>query len=512
MHRESSARTSAGVPMAVMGVMLAVFLFAIDATIVSSALPTVVANLGGIELYSWVFSAYMLTSALATPVFGKFSDLYSRRLLMLLAIGVFVAGSVACGAARSMPQLIFFRAVQGLGGGAVYALAFIIVGVVFPEGQRARMQALIASVWGVASVLGPVGGGIMADYWSWRWIFWINLPLGILAAGLFVLGFREERAGRRRQPLDLGGAAALLAALLLLFYGLLVAANQLDLVTVESVSVAVGVVLLLALFVFVEGKAPDPLLPLALFRLRRYSRPAVLSLLAAMGIFGIVGFLPLYVQGALGGSAALAGLTLLPLSVGWTAGSLTAGRTAPAWGYRKVCVTGMTLMAAGYLPFLLLEEAGGMALMIAAVSAAGTGMGMVNVTALVAAQGAAPFRHLGVATSTVMLFRTIGGAFIISLMGSILLQRMNAAFTVLAADLKTSVPEPVVRKLLNPQNLLDPSTRALIPADLAPELTAALVNALWWAFLAGLAAAAAGLVLSCFMEATGPRDNPPPRG
>ena len=495
---QSTVPTSRSV--AVAGVMLAVFLFAIDATIVSSAMPTVVSHLGDIELYSWVFSVYMLTSALATPIFGKLSDLYSRRILILLAIGAFVLGSVACGAARTMPQLIVFRAVQGLGGGAVYALAFIIVGVVFPVEQRARMQGLIVSVWGVASVLGPASGGFIAEYWDWRWIFWINLPLGVLAAALIIAGFREERAERTRRSLDLAGAAILLSALMLLFYGLLVAANQIDLVTAESVSVVVGVVLLLTLFIAIEGKARDPLLPMALFRLPDYSRPAVLSLLAAMGIFGVIGFLPLYVQGALGGSATLAGLTLLPLSVGWTAGSITAGRVAPVWGYRNVCATGMALMVAGYIPFMVLDEAGGMAMMLIATSAAGTGMGMTNVTALVAAQGAVPFKNLGVATSTIMLFRTIGGALILSIMGSILLQRMNAAFTVVAADLKASVPASVLQKLLNPQNLLEPATRAQIPADLMPTLIGALVNALWWAFLVGLAAAVAGLVLSCFLE------------
>ncbi len=497
-NAQTTIPTSAGV--AVAGVMVAVFLFAIDATIVSSAMPTVVSQLGDIDLYSWVFSVYMLTSALATPIFGKLSDLYSRRTLMLLAIATFVLGSVACGAAQSMTQLIVFRAVQGMGGGAVYALAFIIVGVVFPVEQRARMQGMIASVWGVASVLGPAGGGFIAEHWDWRWIFWINLPLGVTAAGLIIAGFREQRADGARRSLDLAGAVILLSALMLLFYGLLVAANQLDLVTAESVSVVVGVVVLFTLFIVVEGKARDPLLPMSLFRLPGYSRPTYLSLLAAMGIFGVIGFLPLYVQGALGGSATLAGLTLLPLSVGWTVGSLTSGRVTPVWGYRRVCATGMTLMVSGYIPFMVLEEAGGMTVMLIATFASGTGMGMTNVTALVAAQSAVPFQNLGVATSTLMLFRTIGGALIISIMGSILLQRMNAAFTVIATELKASLPQSVLEKLLNPQNLLDPATRALIPADLMPSLIGALVNALWWAFLVGLTAAVAGLVLSCFLE------------
>ena len=189
--------------------------------------------------------------------------------------------------------------------------------------------------------------------------------------------------------------------------------------------------------------------------------------------------------------------------MGWTAGSVISGLIATRWGYRNVCVTGMTLMVLGYIPLMVLEEAGSMTIMLVAVSCSGTGMGMVNVTALVAAQAAVPFQHLGVATSTVMLFRTIGGALILSIMGSVLLQRMNAAFTVIAADL-TSLSEEVISRVTNPQNLLDPSTRALIPADLMPVLIAALVNAIWWAFLIGLAAAVAGLVLSCFLQGKRP--------
>ena len=176
--------------LAVAGVMLVIFLFAIDATIVSTAMPTIVAKLGGLELYSWVFSIYMLTSALTTPVFGKLSDLYSRRRLMLIGIGVFVAGSALCGAAQSMEALIWFRAVQGLGGGAIYALSFIVVGILFPAEQRAKVQGVISGIWGVASVLGPLAGGIIAENWSWRWAFFVNLPVAAVAIALIVVGLK----------------------------------------------------------------------------------------------------------------------------------------------------------------------------------------------------------------------------------------------------------------------------------------------------------------------------------
>ena len=297
---QAAAQPSARV--AVAGVMVAVFLFAIDATIVSSAMPTVVSQLGGLDLYSWVFSVYMLTSALATPIFGKLSDLYSRRTLILLAIGTFVVGSAACGAAQSMTQLIVFRAVQGMGGGAVYALAFIIVGVVFPPEQRrahagAHRQRLgrrfrarsgrrriHRRVLGLAldlldqPAVGRRGGG--AHY--------RGFPGGTRATHAPLAG-----PGRRRPP-PFGADAAVLRPS---------GGGQPDRPRHRGVPSrwVVGVVVLLVLLVAIEGKARDPLLPMALFRISHYSRPAYLSLLAAMGIFGFIGFLPLYVQGALGG-------------------------------------------------------------------------------------------------------------------------------------------------------------------------------------------------------------------
>lgn len=480
--------------------MVVIFLFAIDATIVSSAMPTVVSHLGNLELYSWVFSVYMLTSALATPLFGKLSDLYSRRSLMLSGISAFVIGSVLCGAATNMFQLIVFRAVQGVGGGAIYALAFIIVGVVFPVEKRAQMQGLISSVWGIAGILGPVGGGVIAEYWSWRWIFWINLPLGLIAAGLIFKGFKEGKTDREERPLDLFGAIVLLVALFLLFESLLLSADRVHLWSPDLAMLFLGALVLLVVFVWVEARAREPLLPIELFRFGDFTRPTLLGLLAAMGIFGIIGYVPLYVQGALGRSAAVAGLSLLPVSVGWTIGSLIAGRIMNTWGYRNVCIAAMAPMVLGYVFILTLSASSSLTAIMLAVSTIGIGMGLVNVTVLVAAQAAVPFHHLGVATSTLMLFRTFGGALVLSIMGSVLLRAMNAALVSMAEDTKLSLPDGIAQKLMNPQNLLEPSTRALIPDRLLPILTESLVTALSWAFLVGLVAVVAGLVLSFFIQ------------
>jgi MFS family permease len=183
--------------------MLVIFLFAIDATIVSTSMPTIVAKLGGLELYSWVFSIYMLSSALTTPIFGKLADLFSKRRLMLVGIGIFLVGSILCGAAHSMEMMIAARAVQGLGGGAIYALSFIVVGILYPAEERARMQGIISGIWGLASILGPLGGGIIVENWNWRWVFFVNIPLIAVASPLILVGLKEENGDARASRLYL---------------------------------------------------------------------------------------------------------------------------------------------------------------------------------------------------------------------------------------------------------------------------------------------------------------------
>ncbi len=196
--------------------ILVILLFAVDATIISTAMPTIAANLGGLELYSWVFSIYMLTSALTTPLFGKLSDLYSQRRLMLVGIAIFVFGSTLCGLAQSMEALVLFRAIQGLGGGAIYALSFIVVGILYPPAQRAKMQSIISGIWGVASILGPLAGGIIVEHWSWRWAFFVNLPITAVAVALIVVGLKETGQVRRAHKLDMAGTVTLMVALMAL--------------------------------------------------------------------------------------------------------------------------------------------------------------------------------------------------------------------------------------------------------------------------------------------------------
>ena len=483
--------------------MLVIFLFAIDATIVSTAMPTIVAKLGGLELYSWVFSIYMLTSALTTPLFGKLSDLYSRRRLMLIGIAIFVIGSTLCGAAQSMETLVLFRAIQGLGGGAIYALSFIVVGVLYAPQQRAKMQGIISGIWGVASILGPLAGGIIVENWNWRWAFFVNLPITAVAIGLIVVGLKETRLERRAHKLDFAGTLTLFSALLLLFYALSHGAHANRPLNGELVGTTAAALVLLGVFYFIERRAAEPIMPLDIFGLKLFKSSSAVATLAAMGVFGAVSYLPLYLQGVIGLSASRAGMVLLFLSVAWTAGSLLAGQVINRVGYRAVAVTGMALLTVGYSFFVAFKSELSVLWIIVAGTLIGTGMGMANLTTLVAVQNSVPHQRIGVATSTVMLFRTFGGAFAVSLMGTVLLNQMQNGLRELAGS---GYSAALLDKLTHPQNLLEPATRMQIPPELLPKMIAILGDAIWYAFFTGFGLMILGTVLSLFMPTNTPAD------
>jgi EmrB/QacA subfamily drug resistance transporter len=495
--------------LAAFGVMLVIFLFAIDATIVSTSMPTIVGKLGGLELYSWVFSIYMLTSALTTPIFGKLADVFSKRRLMLVGIGIFLLGSILCGAAQSMEAMIVFRAVQGLGGGAIYALSFIVVGVLFPADQRAKVQGYISGIWGIASIFGPLAGGLIVEYANWRWIFFVNLPLIAVATALIVIGLKEERGERRTPKLDLAGTGTLLVGLLLIFYALAQSAHARHPLDTETVGLIIAGAAILVIFYFIERRAAEPIIPLDLFHIGLYKSSVAVATLSAMGVFGAISYLPLYLQGVMGTTATGTGLVLLALSMGWTVGSLTAGQAINKVGYRWIAAAGMMLLAFGYGVFVAPQLDIGLIVIVISATAIGTGMGMANLTTLVAAQSAVAHQRIGVATSTVMLFRTFGGAFAVSLMGTVMLGHMQMSLSQLRAA-NINVAASVWEKLANPQNLLEPATRAQISAELLPRLIASLGDALWYAFLTGFILMIVGVAASFSLANDTPATTPRP--
>ncbi len=404
---------------ATFGVLGGSFLAAIEATIVATAMPTVIEQLGGLAHYSWVFSAYLLTSTVTVPVWGKLSDLYGRRAFYLAAVAFFVGGSALSGAAQSMGALIVFRAIQGIGAGGLLPLGMIILGDLYTLEERARTQALFAMVWGLASIVGPLVGGYITETLSWRWVFYLNLPFGALAA-LFV-GIGLERKLTHGAPrIDYRGAALLASAGVLLLVALSqTGARDRTLASVVVVALYVGVAWLTWLFLRQERRAAEPIVPLGLFEDRLISSALVCGFLVGVAMFGTISFVPLFVQRALGASATQAGSALTPLLLGWVAMSLVTGRVLPRTGHKPLMVSGLALVTLGFVGLMQVGHDSALNWLRVDLGAMGMGMGLTMLTLLLALQNSVSRVHLGVATSLVQFTRSIGGAVGVALMGTI---------------------------------------------------------------------------------------------
>src|SRR6185503_7236702 len=288
-------------------------------TVVATATPTIVGQLGGLKHYSWVFSAFMLASTTTVPLYGKLSDLYGRRRLYIIAMALFLAGSIWCGMANSMTELILARGLQGIGAGGVMPLAFILIGEMFSLEQRAKMQGLFSGVWGVSSIVGPLLGGFLVDQLSWRWIFYINVFPGLLAAALVAFAWRDQARSYEKPAIDYAGAALLTVSVVMLLLGLMGSGTS------SWILITVAVVLFI-LLLWVERRAADPILPLSLFRDRLFSTATAHGILTGWALFGSISFIPLFVQAVLGTSATQAGITITPMLLGWVTASIIGTR------------------------------------------------------------------------------------------------------------------------------------------------------------------------------------------
>ncbi len=462
-----------------LGLMLGIFMASMEITVVATAMPTIVSQIGGLAAYSWVFSAYLLAATTTVPLFGKLSDLYGRRRIYAVAMGLFLTGSLLCGMARSMPQLIALRAVQGLGAGGVLPVAFIIIGGLFSFERRARMQGLFASVWGVSSVVGPLVGGFIVDRLSWPWIFYVNVIPGLLALTLVWFFLEEEPAtGRTSVPVDFLGAGLLTAGVVALLLGLfeLRAGGGWPLLTVAAA--------LFAALAWVERSAADPVLPIALFRDRLFAVACGQGLWAGWSLFGSIAFIPLFVQAVLGTSATAAGATLIPLNMGWVFASTIGSRLLLRTGYRILAVIGMCLLTLGTFVMSRIGVDSSRLDVMISVTLMGIGMGMSIPSFMIAVQTTVPRSVLGMATSTVQFSRSIGGALGVSIMGAVLSAR-------LASSLSASGLDPAAISL---NRLLDPLARSATTTAMQGSLKVALAGAIQGVFVVAFIAAALALV------------------
>jgi EmrB/QacA subfamily drug resistance transporter len=395
--------------------MTGMLLAALEGTVVGTAMPTIVAALGGLAHYSWVVSAYLLTSTVTVPVWGKLSDLFGRRPMFQIGIGVFLLGSLACGASQSMTQLIFARALQGVGAGALVPLAMTIIGDIFTLEERGRMQGLFSGVWGISSVVGPLLGGFITDQLSWRWVFYINLPVGIAAAVIIGVALLEQKR-HERPSIDYAGAFVLTAAVTIL---LLVLSSG-NLLTTRNALLAVATVVLFAIFVIIENRAADPVVPFTLFRNRVVSVAIVVGFLAGVGMFAVITFVPLLAQGVLGASATEAGTFLTPLMLSWVGSSIIGGRLLIRLGSRTLVLTGLGFMFIGFAALATFTRSTPRSLLIAELIFIGAGLGLVMLTLLIASQHSVAREQLGITTSLNQFSRSIGGTVGVAILGALL--------------------------------------------------------------------------------------------
>lgn len=408
----------------VMSIGLLLLLASLDQTIVSTALPTIVADLGGLDHLSWVVTAYILASTVVAPLYGKIGDLYGRRNTVFVSVGLFLFGSALCGLANSMTMLILSRALQGLGGGGLFVLALSVIGDVIPPRDRGKVQGVFAAVFSVSSVVGPLIGGWFVEVFTWHWIFFINIPLGLLAVLGFASGFRPT--GKRvSHKIDWLGAASLSISLASLTLFSSLGGRSFPWASPEIIGLGVIAVGAILLFLWAETRAVEPILPLGLFRQNVFWVTSIIGFVAGAAMFGSLTFLPLYLQIAKGTSPTVSGLMLIPMTFGILTTSTLAGRYMDRTGrYRKLPMIGTSFLTLGML--LLSRLAPDTSGIVFGVSLAcvGAGMGCIFPVVTTAVQNAVPREQLGTATASGLMFRQIGGSLAVAVFGAIFASRM----------------------------------------------------------------------------------------
>ncbi|WP_456114974.1 MFS transporter [Streptantibioticus cattleyicolor] len=479
---------------AMSALLMGMLLAALDQTIVSTALPTIVSDLGGLNHLSWVVTAYLLASTAATPLWGKLGDQYGRKRLFQTAIVIFLIGSALCGIAQNMGELIVFRALQGLGGGGLMVLSMAIVGDIVPPRDRGRYQGLFGAVFGASSVLGPLLGGLFVDHLSWRWVFYINLPIGVVALGV-IAAVLHIPVHRTKHTIDYAGTAAIAAVATCLVLVASLGGTTWPWASWQIVVLAVAGVVLLALFVAIERRAAEPVLPLRLFRLRAFTLCSVIGFIVGFAMFGAMTYLPTFLQVVHGISPTLSGVHMLPMVLGMLISSTGSGQIVSRTGRYKVFPVLGTGITIGGLYFLhTLDEFTGTWTMSAAFFVFGFGLGLVMQVLVLVVQNAVGYADLGVATSGATFFRSIGASFGVAIFG-----------TVFSSELRTQLTGALAGRALppglTPQALQsDPHTVAALPPAVRGAVLHSYAVAITDVFLYAMPVAAVAFALAWFLR------------
>ncbi len=450
-------------------------------------MPTIVADLGGLKLYSWIFSAYMLTRTISLPLFGKLADLYSSKKLFIIAVGAFLIGSLLAGVVNTMPQLILLRALQGIGAGGNFALSYIVVSEVSAPEERGKMMGLISFVWGVSSVLGPLLGGFIVTYLTWPWVFYINVPICGLAV-FFILRYYQETRPKKDAAIDYLGAISLSTCVLALLFAFLLLGEARAWYSRELIGLFVMSILAGALFWHAERRALEPILPLHFFKLTGFTLANGAAFFSSFAIFSLLAFIPLFVQGTLGRTAAELGLVMVPLSLGWSAGALVCGRVVNRLGEKFLSVSGALLMFFSIASTLTFDSNTGLMYLSAVICPIGIGMGFVSVATLLQVQKSLHESDLGVATSSQQFARTLGGTIGIGISGAMVSHYIDQAVSILTssplgADIPASLASQLSRDL---QEFLRPEIVGSLPNVAVNAIRESIgkgVEAVFWAAL-----------------------------
>ena len=500
------------------GVLLAMFLGALDQTIVGTAMPRIIADLGGFAHYTWVATAYIVASTITMPITGKLTDMYGRKWFYVAGLTVFIAGSILCGLSQTMTQIIIFRGLQGMGAGVMMANAFIVIGDLFPPAERGKYQGLMTGVFGISSVIGPTLGGFITDNLSWHWVFFVNIPLGILIIGLFIFFFPNFRPSNVKPKIDYPGVVALILAVVPAMLALSWGGVEYPWGSVPIISMFAFSAAMTALFVIIEGRAKEPIIPLWIFKNRIVSVASIIIFTTGIAMFGGIIFVPLFFQGVMGLSATASGSFLTPMMLGVVAGALVSGQVLSRAGghYRLQGMVGLAVMATGLglLSTMTVETSYATAVFYIVVTGLGLGISMPLYT--IAVQNAVPYAVMGVATSTTAFFRNLGGAFGLAVLGSVMNNRFaSELIDGVSAEAKEVIsPERLNALAHNPRALINPEAQAELMGFFEPlgeqgaalfehvleTLQLALNSAITQVFLIGLGVVIVAWVVNFFIK------------
>ena len=434
-------------PLVLASVILAMFMAAVEATIVSTAMPSIVGELGGFQLFSWVFSSFLLMQAVTVPIYGKLADLYGRKPVLTAGIILFLVGSVLCGLATSMKWMIIFRFIQGIGAGAVLPIATTIVGDIYTMEERAKIQGYLSSVWGISSIIGPLLGGIFVEHLHWAWVFWINVPVGIVTiAGLWL--FLHEEVEKNKHPVDVWGSGLLFVSVSALMLVLTQGGVAWSWVSAPVILLVLLFIFSGTLFIYAERKATEPMMPFHIWKNRLIALSNLASLTTGAVMIGIASYLPAHVQGVMGYSPTVAGFALAMMSIGWPLAATIASKLMLKLGFRMTAGIGGIFLVIGSLFFVFLQSDAGPVWAGAGSFLIGAGMGLSATTFIVSIQSSVDWNTRGVATASNMFMRILGNTVGIAFLGGILNSRLVSYLAGRTDDAHSALD--AAHRLLNP--------------------------------------------------------------